>query len=187
MKKLTVVLAATATGILLGTPAATAAPQLQASATSGLTVGQSITVKLDGLPANLASVAVGQCKPQIVAPTDCNLTGSIMGKADENGVWQANTGNSTVVLVGKVGDTDCTSAPGACTLSVTSLTNPSQILASIPLNFGPAPTPAPAAAPSSSDTDDDSNTAWYIGGGVAAAVVVAAVALILTRRRGGAR
>ncbi|WP_067814594.1 neocarzinostatin apoprotein domain-containing protein [Nocardia inohanensis] len=177
-------LAATATGLLVGAPAATAAPHLEATPTSGLSVGQSVTIKLDGLPANMASVAVGQCKPQIVAPTDCNLTGALMGKADEQGTWQAATGNAAVVLVGKVGDTDCTAAPGACTLSVTSLTNPSQILASIPLSFGSAPTTAPAAASSSVDADDDSDTGWYIGGGVVAVLVLAAVLLIVFRRRG---
>ncbi|WP_067720881.1 neocarzinostatin apoprotein domain-containing protein [Nocardia yamanashiensis] len=178
-------LTAAASGLLLSAPAAQADATLRVSETSGLAAGHTVTVNLDGLPANLATVAVGQCKPQIVQPTDCNLTGSLMGRADEQGVWQPNGGNRTLTLVAAINGTDCATSAGACTVSVTSLTDPSHILASVPLTFGAKQTPptsSPAAA-ASSDSDDD-NTGVAVGVGAAVVAVAAAVGVVLFRRRG---
>lgn len=185
-------LLATATlAALLGTsPIALAAPALQLSQNSGLTVGQTVTVTLDGLPPNLPTVAVGQCKPQVVAPTDCNLTGSLLGTADPQGTWQPNGGNKTLTLIATVGGTDCTAAAGACTIAVTSLTNPNQILASVPLTFGPAAASAKPSATegdssASESSDEDSNTPLIIGIAAVVVVVVGAGITVAARRRAG--
>ncbi|RDI60576.1 neocarzinostatin apoprotein domain-containing protein [Nocardia pseudobrasiliensis] len=176
-------------------PNALAAPQLRPSQTDNVTVGQQITVALDGLPPNMPQVAVGQCKPQIVAPSDCNLTGSLLGNADARGAWQPMTAGATVTLVATVGGVDCTAAPGACALAVTSLMNPSQILASVPLTFGPAATTAAKpigneahSAAESSKSDSGSN-AWpiVVGVAIAALVVIVAIGGLILRRRGGIR
>ncbi|MFI6999239.1 neocarzinostatin apoprotein domain-containing protein [Nocardia sp. NPDC050175] len=176
----------TTIAVIGGTPAALAAPALQVSQSTGLTAGQTITVTLDGLPANMAAVAVGQCKPQITSPGDCNLPGSMLGTADGQGKWQPNGDKRSIALVANVGGTDCTAAPGACTISVTSLTNATEIIASVPLTFGPAAEPSkPAAAPNNAvDADDsDDNTAVVVGLGVAAVVIIAAAVFFVARRR----
>ncbi|MEU7143262.1 neocarzinostatin apoprotein domain-containing protein [Nocardia sp. NPDC046473] len=178
--------ALTMVGLLGGAPAALAAPALHASQTTGLTVGQMITVTLDGLPANMAAVAVGQCKPRIMGPGDCNLPGSMLGAADGQGTWQPSGDKRAITLVADIGGTDCTAAPGACTISVTSLTNASEIIASVPLTFGPAAAaPKPSAAASkTADTDSGSNTAVVVWIGIGVVVILAAVVLIVVRRRG---
>ncbi|MEV6558594.1 neocarzinostatin apoprotein domain-containing protein [Nocardia sp. NPDC051756] len=181
------ILAGVTVAAVFGAGPAAAAPTLQVSQSTGLTAGQAITVTLDGLPANMAAVAVGQCKPQIAGPGDCNLPGSMLGSADGQGNWQPNGDKRSITLVADVGGTDCTVAPGACTISVTSLTNATEIIASVPLTFGPAAqTPKPTAASSASVDPDDSdrNTAAAIGIGVGAVVIVAAVVLVVARRRG---
>ncbi|MEU8900323.1 neocarzinostatin apoprotein domain-containing protein [Nocardia sp. NPDC048505] len=176
--------------LLASAPTAAAAPALTLNQNTGLAAGQQVTVTLDGLDAGMAGVAVGQCKPQVITPADCNLPGALMGAADAQGVWQPSSGNRAVTLVAKVGGTDCTAAPGACTISVTSLTNPSQILASAPLTFA-APAPATtAAAPATTaaqpvDDDDDNSTPMILGIAAVVVVVVVAAALLLRRRRSG--
>ncbi|GAB2680355.1 neocarzinostatin apoprotein domain-containing protein [Nocardia goodfellowii] len=183
------VLTAAATGLLAAAPTASAAPTLQLDTSTGVAAGQTITVELSGLDANLAGVAVGQCKPQVVAPTDCHLTGSLMGSADAQGVWQPRNGARTLTLVAAVGGTDCAAAPGACAISVTSLTNPSQILASVPLTFAAktAVQPTPAASPAAESESDDSNTRMIVGIAAAVLVVAAIAAFFLLRRRGSTR
>ncbi|WP_405495732.1 neocarzinostatin apoprotein domain-containing protein [Nocardia sp. NBC_00511] len=108
------------------------AASVQVSQSGGVAAGQSVSVSVSGLAPNLASVAVGQCKAQISGPSDCNLGGSLLGTADGQGNWQAGS----VSLVGSVGGVDCTAASGACVIAVTSLTDPNNILASVPLSFG---------------------------------------------------
>ncbi|MFI1236704.1 neocarzinostatin apoprotein domain-containing protein [Nocardia salmonicida] len=165
------------------TPAA-AAPTLQVSQSTGLAAGQTVTVTLDGLPANMPAVAVGQCKPQITGPADCHLAGSMLGAADGQGRWQPNPGKGGIALVATVGTTDCAAAPGACTISVTSLTNATEILASVPLTFGPAAETPVTATDAAESEDAGSNSTMMIG--IAAGVVVIAVVAVavVVRRRG---
>lgn len=178
-----VLVALTLIGLLGGAPAAQAAPALQLSNSTGLTVGQTITVTLDGLPANMAAVAVGQCKPQITGPGDCHLPGSVLGAADGQGHWQSNGGKQEITLVANVGGTDCAAAPGACTISVTSLTNATEILASVALTFGATveqPTPTVTAT---NAADSDSNTGMVIGIVVGVLVIAAVAVTVVVRRR----
>ncbi|MFC9437072.1 neocarzinostatin apoprotein domain-containing protein [Nocardia sp. NPDC057030] len=179
-------LSVAAIAIVGGAPAALAAPALQVSQSTGVAAGQAITVTLDGLPANMPAVAVGQCKPQITGPGDCNLPGSMLGAADGQGRWQPNGDKRSIALVAAVGGTDCTAAPGACTISVTSLTNATEIIASVPLTFGPAaepPKPAAAQPDAAAADDSDDNTAVLVGASVGAVVIVAAAVFFVARRR----
>ncbi|WP_194824423.1 neocarzinostatin apoprotein domain-containing protein [Nocardia sp. XZ_19_231] len=167
------------------TPAA-AAPTLQVSQSTGLAAGQTVTVTLDGLPANMPAVAVGQCKPQITGPADCHLAGSMLGAADGQGRWQPNPGKGGIALVATVGTTDCAAAPGACTISVTSLTNATEILASVPLTFGPAAeTPVTATDAAEAESEDaDSNTTMMVGIAAGVVVIAAVAVAVVIRRRG---
>ncbi|WP_405495730.1 neocarzinostatin apoprotein domain-containing protein [Nocardia sp. NBC_00511] len=176
--------AVTAAALLATAPSAAAEPALHPSPAGDVTVGQTITISLDGLPPNLPTVAVGQCKPAVVAPTDCNLSGSLLGTADAQGVWQPGQRGRTIVLTASVGSLDCTAAPGACTLAVTSLTDPSHILTSVPLVFGhpdaTKSTQAPAAAAKSSS---DNGTVYLIVGAVVVVVLVVAGVIVMSYRR----
>ncbi|MCX4096866.1 neocarzinostatin apoprotein domain-containing protein [Nocardia sp. alder85J] len=124
-------LAAAAAFALLGSATAQAA-SVQASQTGGVSVGQSVSVAVSGLAPNLSQVAVGQCTASISGPNDCNLGGSLLGNADGSGYLRAGS----ITLVGSVGGVDCTASAGACTIAVTSLTDPYNILAAVPLSFG---------------------------------------------------
>ena len=107
------------------------AATIAVSQSGGVAVGQRVSVSISGLAPNLASVAVGQCKARISGPSDCNLPGSLLGKADAQGNWRAGS----ITLVASVGGVNCVASPGACTIAVTSLTDPHNILAAVPLSF----------------------------------------------------
>ncbi|MGW4247758.1 neocarzinostatin apoprotein domain-containing protein [Nocardia sp. NPDC004722] len=117
---------------LFGGATSAQAASVDVSQSWGVSAGQTVSVSVSGLTPNLASVAVGQCKAQISGPSDCNLGGSLLGTADAQGNWSGGG----ITLVSSVGGVDCTAAAGACTISVTSLTDPNNILASVPLSFG---------------------------------------------------
>ncbi|WP_280504787.1 hypothetical protein [Nocardia farcinica] len=176
--------AAMAVGALALAPAAHAEPTLQLDS-STVTAGEAVQVTLEGLPPNLPMVTIGQCKAQVVAPTDCSLQTALMGTADAAGVWQADEGKDAITLAPEIGGVVCTSAAGACTLAVTSLTNPANIITSVPLDFAAAeeqpPAPAPEAAAESDEAD--SNAPLIIGAVVVVVVALAAVAAFLMRRR----
>lgn len=176
---------ALAVGALALAPVANAEPTLQIDP-KAVRAGDSVTVSLAGLPPNLPMVTVGQCKAQVVAPTDCSLPTALMGAADATGVWQAEEGKDAITLAPEIGGVDCASAAGACTLAVTSLTNPSSIITSLPLDFGAAeekPVPAPEAA--AAEEDDSSNTSWFVGATVAIVVLAGAGGAAFRRRRSG--
>ncbi|WP_216893101.1 neocarzinostatin apoprotein domain-containing protein [Nocardia alni] len=125
----------TVAAAVLGAAPSAAAATVSVSQTTGLHAGQTISVALSGLPANLAQVAVGQCLAKVAGPNDCNLSGSLLGHADGRGIWQPNRG-SAIALVGSIGGTNCAAAPGTCIIGVTSLTDPAHILSATPLSFG---------------------------------------------------
>lgn len=133
--RLAVLTAVTAAGVLSQCASASAWASLQLSQASGVRVGQSISISLAGLPPNLAEVAIGQCKPHVSTTSDCNLPGSLLGNADGQGVWQPGMNGRSITLIRNIGGTDCTSAPGACVVGVTSLTNPNNIITTAPLTF----------------------------------------------------
>ncbi|MEC3957750.1 hypothetical protein VMT65_32275 [Nocardia sp. CDC153] len=172
--------AVAAAALLAAAPAASAAPTLHPTPGGAVSVGEVITIALDGLPANLPNVAIGQCKPTVTSPSDCQLDRSLLGNADAQGVWQPGQRGRTIVLTASVGGVDCASAPGACTLAVTSLTNPTNILTSIPLTFGSATTTKPAAQQTDSS---DSHLAVIVTGIVVVVLLAAALTYLLLRAR----
>ncbi|MFI6043810.1 neocarzinostatin apoprotein domain-containing protein [Nocardia sp. NPDC051321] len=185
--RLAIAAVAVLAGALGAASPAAAEAALQVSQSAGLRDGQTVTVTLTGLPANLTSVAVAQCKSTVTSPMDCNLPGALMGNADANGVWQPNGDKRSIAVLSSIGVTDCMAAAGACAISVTSLSNPAAIIASTPLTFGgPAEQPKPDAAAQSSTVEDDADHTPLIVGGIVAVLViaVAAGAAVLLRRRG---
>ncbi|WP_040796355.1 neocarzinostatin apoprotein domain-containing protein [Nocardia higoensis] len=122
--------------VLGATGTASAAPSLWVSQTSGVSAGQTVSVSLSGITADLGSVAIGQCKSSVSSVGDCNLAGGLLGKADGAGKWVSNKGTNAITLVGSLGGANCAAAPGTCSMVVTSLNNPYNILATVPLTFG---------------------------------------------------
>ncbi|WP_157978550.1 MULTISPECIES: neocarzinostatin apoprotein domain-containing protein [Nocardia] len=117
------------------TGVATASPYLSVSQTAGVSPGQAVYVSLSGIEGIQGSVAIGQCKAQVSGPADCNLPGTLLGKADDAGNWTSNSGTA-ITLAASIGGVDCTAFEGACIVAVTALNNPSAMMATVPLSFG---------------------------------------------------
>lgn len=133
--RLAALTAVTAAGVLSQCVPASASAALQLSQSSGVRVGQTISVSLAGLPPNLGEVAIGQCRPTVSTTSDCNLPGSLLGSANAQGTWQAGANGRSITLVHTIGGTDCTAAAGACVIGVTSLINPTNMITTAPLTF----------------------------------------------------
>ncbi|MGH1564962.1 neocarzinostatin apoprotein domain-containing protein [Mumia sp. DW29H23] len=138
--------------MLIGAPAASAAPKLDISQTTGLKDGSSITVSGSGFAPNLKSIAVGQCKEGYKGPADCNTaTGATFVNADANGSFKA----VTLKMKEKYGSVDCTKQQ--CVIGAAPLPNANSAdvvsanTANVNLEFGAAaaeqPADQPAAAP----------------------------------------
>ncbi|WP_280504788.1 neocarzinostatin apoprotein domain-containing protein [Nocardia farcinica] len=134
--RLGAVTAVAGAAVLAATGTASAGPSLWVSQTSGLSAGRTVSVSLSGISADLGTVAIGQCKSAVSTVGDCNLAGGLLGTADGAGNWVSNKGTSAITLVGSLGGADCAAAPGTCSMVVTSLNNPYNILATVPLTFG---------------------------------------------------
>ncbi|QMW65086.1 LPXTG cell wall anchor domain-containing protein [Mumia sp. ZJ1417] len=147
------VAAAAALGLvmLVGAPAATAAPSLDMGSSSGLKDGQKVTVKASGFAPNLKNIAVGQCKEVQKGPSDCNLKGgATFRNADANGA----IADVTITLAEKFGSIDC--AKETCVVAAAPLptSSPADVVAantvSVKLTFG-------AAASENTQTSDDTS------------------------------
>ncbi|MBO2447853.1 LPXTG cell wall anchor domain-containing protein [Actinomadura barringtoniae] len=135
-KQAATVAAITTASVLALGPPALAAPTLKMSKTTGLKAGDKIdVVSLTGLKPNLASVAIGQCKPVVTGTADCDISGALLGTADGSGKWKPGAKGSTITLLAKIGSTSCTAKAGACIIGVTSLTDPTNVLVKVPLTF----------------------------------------------------
>lgn len=153
--KFSKVAALTAAVTLACAPAASAsaAAKLALSKSSGLSVGSTVTVvSLTGLKANLTQVYIAQCKSAVAGPSDCELSSALSGNADAAGKWKPSKGTS-IKLVKAIGGTDCTAKAGTCIIGVTSLTNPGNVLARVPLAFGGG-----SSSPSDDSSDDSGNS-----------------------------
>ncbi|KHL15797.1 neocarzinostatin family protein [Mumia flava] len=195
--------------MLVAAPAASAAPQLDVSETTGLSDGQSITVDGSGFDPNLEGIAVGQCKEGFTGPSDCNLQG---GATFRNADGSGTIATVTLKLAESFNGIDCTTQQ--CVIGAAPLpTASSQAVvdantAIVPLEFGAAagggaeeasapaeaPAQAPAeAAPAQADAGalpktgpTDSLPVLLLAG---AALVLPGAALMLalpSRRRSGA-
>ncbi|NVI92792.1 hypothetical protein [Actinomadura sp. BRA 177] len=137
-RRLGVVSAIGAVGVLGLGPTALAAPALKMSKTTGVKAGDSITVEsFSGLDPDLQAIVIGQCKPVLAQGACVNDKALVGGKSDAKGNWTPGKGGpKAIVLVEKVGDVDCTAKAGACVIAATSLLDPTHVLAKVPLTFG---------------------------------------------------
>ncbi|MFJ3666885.1 neocarzinostatin apoprotein domain-containing protein [Streptomyces sp. NPDC090106] len=108
---------------LLTVPPASAAGTLTVSKTTGLAVGDTVTVSAKGLSASQPFVPLGLCKPDPAGPTDCDTSAdsAVIGKTDASGVWHSSSDDSTtakITIKAKAGGADCTASAGACVIAV---------------------------------------------------------------------
>ncbi|MFD3807634.1 neocarzinostatin apoprotein domain-containing protein [Streptomyces sp. NPDC058619] len=148
------VLAAVAAG-----PAA-AAGTLTVSKSTGLAVGDKVTVSAKGLSPNQGFVPIGLCKPKPAGPADCETSpdAAVIGKTDASGVWHSAANGATsaqITVKAKAGGADCAAKAGNCVIAV-SISATKELVevalavgaggpgASSPPPSGTATTPAPA-------------------------------------------
>ncbi|MFJ6797222.1 neocarzinostatin apoprotein domain-containing protein [Streptomyces sp. NPDC091268] len=150
------ILAAMAAG-----PAA-AAGTLTVDKSTGLAVGDKVTVSAKGLSPNQGFVPIGLCKPRPAGPADCETSpdAAVIGKTDASGVWHtAADGASTarITVKARAGGADCTAKAGNCVIAVS--ISATKELVEVPLTVGaggpgastaPSSTPAPTQAPPTS-------------------------------------
>ncbi|MEU8803828.1 LPXTG cell wall anchor domain-containing protein [Spirillospora sp. NPDC048819] len=136
-RRLGVVTAIGAVSVVGLGPSALAAPALKMSKTTGVKVGESITVEsFTGLKPGLQAIVIGQCKPVLAQGACVNDKALVGGKSDAAGTWVPGSGGpKSIVLVEKIGDVDCTAKAGACVIAATSLLDPTAVLAKVPLDF----------------------------------------------------
>jgi len=189
-------------GLVLASPGIAAAePLATASATTGLSDGQTVSVDYSGFPAG-ATIAVVQCTSEAPASnTECDEERLALGSSDPNG---AGTAEFTV-HTGAIGTAGGTCDAGSsCAIVVTDF--PVTTSVAIPITFAaeaaeetttstidagePTSTDvetgddaaATAESDEPDDDDDSSPTVPIVLGGAAIAAVVAAV-LFARRRR----
>jgi uncharacterized membrane protein YgcG len=126
--------------VLAFAPSALAAPKIDASKTTGLKAGDTITVQVTGMTPNETFVTLGQCKPGPKLPNDCaaqDTGGAILGGTDADGnfITKDKSKTAKIKLVAKAGGVDCTAKAGACVLAVTAPGNQGPNTAEIPLTF----------------------------------------------------
>ncbi|MBW9205557.1 LPXTG cell wall anchor domain-containing protein [Mumia sp. zg.B17] len=191
--------------MLLGAPAASAAPKLDMGPSTGMKDGQQVTVKASGFAPNLKNIAVGQCRAVQKGPSDCNLKG---GATFRNADGSGAIAPVTITLSEKFGAIDCTKE--ACVVAAAPLpnTSPDDVVAantvSVKITFGGGdkqasaePAAAPAANPAPTVPEDDNAGALPKTGGTdnlpvllmaAAALVMGGLGVLLVfpgRRRHG--
>ncbi|MFD7131957.1 neocarzinostatin apoprotein domain-containing protein [Streptomyces sp. NPDC059894] len=110
-------------GALLAAGPAQAAGVLTVSKSTGLAVGDTVTVSAKGLSKNQSFAPLGLCKPDPSGPTDCDTSAdaAYIGKTDADGVWHSSSTDATSVKVtikAQAGGASCTSAAGACVIAV---------------------------------------------------------------------
>ncbi len=126
--------------VLAFAPSALAAPKINASKTTGLKAGDTITVQVTGMTPNETFVTLGQCKPGPKLPNDCagqDTGGAIVGGTDADGnfITKDKSTSAKIKIVAKAGGVDCTAKAGACVLAVTAPGNQGPNTAEIPLTL----------------------------------------------------
>ncbi|WP_326733338.1 neocarzinostatin apoprotein domain-containing protein [Streptomyces sp. NBC_01022] len=155
---------------VLSAPTASAAGVLTVSKTTGLAVGDTVTVSAKGLSASQGFAPLGLCKPTPAGPTNCETSAdsAYIGKTDGSGVWHASSDNATSVKItikAKAGGVSCTQAPGACVIAVFITATKEMVQVPLTVTAGggtPSTSPSPSATASSTGSDGGS------GGGSAA-------------------
>jgi LPXTG-motif cell wall-anchored protein len=142
---------------------ALAAPKIDASKTTGLKAGDSVTVTVTGLTPGETFVTLGLCEPKPQLPSDCaaQATGAALrGTSDGSGnfLTQAGAKEAKLKMVAKAGGATCASKAGACVIAVTALgANMEANTAEIPLTF--------AGGGGDGDPGDDGDDGGTGGGG----------------------
>lgn len=142
---------------VLTAPTASAAGVLTVSKTTGIAVGDTVTVSAKGLSASQGFAPLGLCKPTPSGPTDCETSAdaAYIGKTDASGVWHASSDNATSVKITikeKAGGVSCTQAPGACVIAVFITATKEMVQVPLTVSAGggtPSPGPSPSATASS--------------------------------------
>ncbi|MFJ7270374.1 neocarzinostatin apoprotein domain-containing protein [Streptomyces sp. NPDC099050] len=147
---------ATAAALVAMSAAPTAAAgTLTVSKTTGLTMGDKVTVSAKGLSPNQGFVPIGLCKPKPAGPADCETSpdSAVIGKTDASGVWHSATdGASTaqVTVKSTAGGADCTAKAGNCVIAVS--ISATKELVEVPLSIargGAVPSSTPSVSPPS--------------------------------------
>ncbi|MFI8293403.1 neocarzinostatin apoprotein domain-containing protein [Streptomyces sp. NPDC085614] len=132
---------------------AVAAGTLTVSKSTGLAVGDKVTVSAKGLSPDQGFVPIGLCKPKPAGPADCETSpdAAVIGKTDGSGVWHSaadNAATARITVKAKAGGADCTAKPGNCVIAVS--ISSTKELVEVPLTVragGPGPSsPAPSAS-----------------------------------------
>ncbi|MFD3326631.1 neocarzinostatin apoprotein domain-containing protein [Streptomyces sp. NPDC058701] len=132
---------------------AVGAGTLTVSKSTGLAVGDKVTVSAKGLSPNQGFVPLGLCKPKPAGPTDCETSpdASIIGKTDAAGVWHSAATDATtaqITIKAKAGGADCPAKAGNCVIAVS--ISATKELVEVPLTVGAGggtPTTPPAGNP----------------------------------------
>ncbi|TDC75872.1 neocarzinostatin apoprotein domain-containing protein [Actinomadura sp. 7K507] len=120
---------------------ALAAPKINASKTTGLKAGDTVTVQVTGLTPGETFVTLGLCEPGPKLPSDCaaqDTGAALQGTSNDAGEFVTKDGSTDAKLkmVDKAGDATCASKAGACVIAVTALgANMDANTAQIPLTF----------------------------------------------------
>ncbi len=149
-------LAAAAALVAISAAPTAAAGTLTVSKSTGLTVGDKVTVSAKGLSPNQGFVPIGLCKPKPAGPADCETSpdSSVIGKTDASGVWLSATGGAStaqITVKSTAGGADCTAKAGNCVIAVS--ISATKELVEVPLSItvgGASPSSPPSASPAPS-------------------------------------
>ncbi|MEV6162050.1 neocarzinostatin apoprotein domain-containing protein [Streptomyces sp. NPDC052052] len=148
---------------VLTAPAASAAGVLTVSKTTGLAVGDTVTVSAKGLSKSQSFAPLGLCKPTPSGPTDCDTSAdsAYVGKTDASGVWHASSNDATSVKVTikeKAGGATCTQAPGACVIAVFITATKELVQVPLTVSAGGSSSVDPSADPSATASSSASGS-----------------------------
>lgn len=147
--------AASVLAAVVAGPAA-AAGTLTVSKSTGLAVGDRVTVSAKGLSPDQGFVPIGLCKPKPAGPADCETSpdAAVIGKTDASGVWHTAANGATtaqITVKAQVGGADCAAKAGNCVIAVS--ISATKELVEVPLTVGaggPGASSAPPASPADS-------------------------------------
>ncbi|MGW1771429.1 neocarzinostatin apoprotein domain-containing protein [Streptomyces sp. NPDC002104] len=123
---------------------------LTVSKSTGLAVGEKVTVSATGLSPNQGFVPIGLCKPKPTGPADCETSpdSSVIGKTDASGVWHsAANGAATaqITIKATAGGANCVAKPGNCVIAVS--ISATKQLVEVKLTVGASGGPSPSSPP----------------------------------------
>ncbi|MDJ0382175.1 neocarzinostatin apoprotein domain-containing protein [Streptomyces sp. G-G2] len=144
-------LAAASALVAVSAGPAAAAGTLTVSKSTGLAVGDKVTVSAKGLSPNQGFVPIGLCKPKPAGPTDCETSpdAAVIGKTDASGVWHSAASDATtaeITVKAKAGGADCVAKAGNCVIAVS--ISATKELVEVPLTVGAAGPGASSPPPS---------------------------------------